>query len=133
MAAAAMSARTALQVVIGWDTAEIKGLIDKFVDALLQLVHFLLRIDKRLGNRIAEQGLLLGLKGGDFPGIEGLALVLFLVQNAAAFAQALVKVLSLGIRHERIHPLADALELRLLYNGFAKIHRLLPHNFIDLR
>jgi hypothetical protein len=45
----------------------------------------------------------------------------------------LVLLLRLGIRHEGINPLPDALELGLLDDGFTKLQGFLSHCVFDLK
>ena len=80
IAAASGTARTFIQVFFGRKPAQFKCFMDEIVDSLLHLVHFLLRIDERFGDWIAQKDISLGLKSGDFTAIERNALVLFLVQ-----------------------------------------------------
>lgn len=132
MTAAPVAARPFLKVFLGWDSSQFKRLMDKLLDALLHLVHFLLRIDERFGDGVAQKGVPFGFEGGNFAAVKRKALMLLLMQGAALFREALILLLRLGVRHEGIDPLPDALELGLLDNGFAQFQSFLPHRVVDL-
>jgi len=133
MAAAAAAAGTFLEVFVARNAAEFEGLVDQFVDVFLHFVHLFLGIDKALGDRVFEKGGALGFECGNLAVVQSLTLMLFLVERTAFFGEALILLLSLGVRHEGIHPLPDALESGLPDDGFAEINSFLPHHVIDLR
>jgi hypothetical protein len=112
--------------------AQFEGLADLFGDLLLDLLHFLLRIHEAFGDWIGEEDVALPVEGGDFGAGQGVALVLFVVKLLAGFAQQLVLALGVGIGHEGFHPLADALELGLLDDGFAKFTGLAQNSVFGL-
>jgi hypothetical protein len=57
---------------------------------------------------------------------------MFIVKLLAGVAQHLVLPLGIGIGQERFHPLADALKLGLLHDGFAQFAGLLDHRVFGL-
>jgi hypothetical protein len=67
---------------------------------VLEALQFLLRVQETLGNRVAEEGLALGVKSGDFTAIQRQSLLLALMKGASLLAQALVLFERARIRHE---------------------------------
>jgi hypothetical protein len=81
---------------------------------------------------MAHKGLPLRVERGDFTAVQGQALMLALVEGAALFAQGLVLLLHGGIGHERFHPPANALKLRLLRDGLAQFQSFPAHRVFNL-
>ena len=131
MAAATVAAGTFLQILLGRNAAQFKGLADDLLHALLQLVHFLLGVYEPFAHRIAQKGVTLGIKRRDFLAIEGKALMLPFMERAALFAQALILLLRFAISRESINALADALELRLLDDGLAQFQSFLANRVLN--
>jgi hypothetical protein len=131
MATAAVPAGTFLQVLRGGNAPQLKRLADELLHLLLQALHFMLGVDEPFGHRIAQEGVALGIKRGDFSPVQRQTLMLAFVQGAALLVQALVKLLRAAVGHKGIDPLANALKLRLPDNGFAQLQSLLPHLIFD--
>lgn len=127
VAAATVPAGTFLQILLGGNAAQFKGLADELLHPLLQLVHFLLGVNEPFAHRIIQEGVALGIERGDFIAIQGEALMLAFVEGAALLAQALVLLLRGGVGHEGFDALADALKLGLLDEGFAQLQSFLAN------
>ena len=132
MAAATGTTRTAFQFFRGRNVPKLERLAHKLVDPLLHVVHCFLGIDKSPGHRIAQKRLALRIKGRNLRRRKLQSLLLLMMQFSAFFAQALVLLLGFGIRHKRIHRLADALKFGLLNNGFAQFPRFLEDRILGL-
>jgi hypothetical protein len=131
VAAAAVAAGTFLQILLGGNAAQFKRLADNLLHALLQLMHFLLRVNEPFAYRIVQEGIALGIERGNFIAIQREALMLAFVEGAALLAQALVLFLRGGIGHKRLDALADVLKLGLLDDGFAQLQSFLAHRIFD--
>ena len=83
MATAAVTAGAFLQIGFGWNAAQFQRLGNEFLDAVLKLVKFLLRVQKTAGEGIFQQFVALFFKIGDFRGINRLPVVLFFVMRVA--------------------------------------------------
>jgi hypothetical protein len=132
MAAASVAAGTFLQILLGWDAAQLESLGHDLLHSLLQFVQFLLGVDEAFGHRIAEEDVALVVEGGDFRAIQGKALMLAFVERLAFLAQALVLLARVGVGHERLDAPADALKLRLLDDGLAQLQGFLAHCIFNL-
>jgi hypothetical protein len=132
MAAAAGTARTTFKVFRGRHPSKLECFAHKLVDLILDMVHGFLGIHKTLAHWIAEKRLALRIKGRNFRRSQLLALLLFMLQVPALFAQALVLLLGFGIGHERIHLLANVPKFGLLDDGFAQFPRFLEDRIFSL-
>jgi hypothetical protein len=133
VATAPVAAGTFLKILIGRNAPQLERLVNELLDALLHFVHFLLRIDETLGDRVAKKSFPFGLKRRDLSAIQRQSLVLLLVEGTTFLGKALILLLGFRVRHKGINPLPDALELGLLDDGFAKLQGFLLHRVIDLR
>ena len=100
MTAAAVTARALLKVFIARNTAQFESLLNDLMDALLHFLHFILCVDERFGDGVGKKCVAFGLERRDFLAIQWEALMLFLVQRAAFFSQALILLLRFRVGHE---------------------------------
>lgn len=114
------SAAAAFKILASRDAAQFVGLHDVLADGFLDFLHLFLSFDERLGDGVGEERVAFLVEGGDFRRIQFQAFVLFLMQRAAFFAQALVLCLSGGVSHEGFDALADGQELGLREDDLAK-------------
>lgn len=105
---------------------------DVLPDFLLHVMHFLLRFDEAFGRGIGEQRVAQFFKTGNLRFRQRNAGMLFLMEGAALLIDRLILLLGLGVAHERVNALANALELGLLNDGFAKLERLLMNEIVRL-
>ncbi len=80
MATAAAAAGTLLEVFVIRNAAEFERFVDELMDVFLHFLHFLLSIDKALGDRVFEKGGALGFECSDLAVVQGLTLMLLFVQ-----------------------------------------------------
>jgi hypothetical protein len=132
MAAAAVAARTFLQILLRGNAAQFDRLADELLNSLLQLVHLFLGVNEPFADWIVQESVPLRVERSDFAVIQGKALMLAFVERAALLAQALVLLLRGGVRHETFDAPADALELGLLNDAFAQFQGFLAHRILNL-
>jgi hypothetical protein len=121
VAAAAVTTGTAVQILGGGNPAEFNRFADVLLHKVLQLVHFLLRIQKGGGNGVFQQGVALLLEAGDFRRFQRLAVVLFFLERLAFAHDAFILAARRGIRQKRINALANSASFNVFDNGFAKL------------
>src|ERR1017187_10156773 len=123
VAAAAVAAGTFGQIFRDRDAAEFDGLGDDFLEGMLQVVHFLLRIEEAGRDGVFQQRVAVFFKRRDFRWVKLLAVVLFFLECLALAHQRFILATRRGIGEESINALADAAGLKLFEDGFAKLVR----------
>jgi len=115
-----MAARASFEIFSGGDATEFESLADVLLDFFLHVLHHFLGVHKTFGHRVAKKRFALGVEGGNLGRRKLQSLLLLVLEVAAFFAQAFVHLLGLGVSHEGVHLLANALKFRLLDDGFAQ-------------
>lgn len=123
MAAAPAAAGTFGQIICAGNTPKLNGLGNPFLDATLQFVHFLLRVEETGSHRIFEQGFAVLLKCRDFCRLKGLSVVLLLLKRLALAHEGFILAASARVSQKGINPLADISGMNLFENGFAQFLR----------
>jgi hypothetical protein len=124
VAAATVAARTFPQFIGQGDPAEFDGLGDGALDRLLDLMHFFLGVQKAGGHGILQKGIPLALKSGDFGSVQGLSMMLLLLEGLPFAHQRFVLAPRTVVSHKSIDALADTRGLHLFEDGLTQFIRL---------
>ncbi len=125
MAAAAVSARTAAEILVRGYPAQLQRLINVLVDGGLNVLQFFLRIEKIASNRIVENSFALFFEIADLFPAQWHGRLLFFLQGLALGDEVLVLGLRLFVSHEGINPLSDGLHVGLVQDRLAQLFGLL--------
>jgi hypothetical protein len=120
---AAAATAAAIQIFRRRDATEFDGLADVFLDEVLELVHFFLRVEEAAGDGIFEKRVAVFFKRGDFRRFQRLTTVLFFLKRLAFAHQAFVSAARRGVGQERIQALLDAAGLDVFDDSFAEFAR----------
>jgi len=124
VAAAAVAAGTAFgQILRRRNAAQLNRLADLLLDEVLEIVHFLLRVEEAGGDGIFEQRVAVGLKRGDFRRFKRLAGVLFFLERLAFAHQAFILAARGGVGEEGVNAPLDAAGFEVFEDGFAEFAR----------
>jgi len=123
MAAAAVPAGAFLQIGLGRNAAKFKCFGNVFLDGMLKLVQFLLRVQKVAGGWIFQQIIAVLFKIGDFRAVKRLSVVLLFVKRVAFAHHRFILAERPGIGPERVNAPADGHHFRLFNDGLAKFAR----------
>jgi len=111
-AAVAVAAAGVAEVFGGGNAAGFERLGDIFLNRVLQVVQFLLRIEETARNGIGQQRVALFLEIGDFRAVQRQGVLLFFLQRLAFGDQAFVLAARGSIGQKRINPLAGGAQVR---------------------
>ena len=107
MASAAVAAAGVAEVFGGGNTAGFERFRDVFLNRVLQVVKFLLRIEETARNGIGQQRVALFFKIGDFRAVQRQGVLLFFLKHLALGDQAFVLAARCVIGQKSINPVLD--------------------------
>jgi hypothetical protein len=128
VAAAAVAAGAFFEVFGGGDAAEFEGFADLFVNGLLRFVEDLLGVKEIAGDGIGEQGVAILLEISDFLAVEGLGILLFLLERLAFGHQLLVLGLGFVVREKGVDALAGGAQAGFFEESLAEFAGFLSDN-----
>src|SRR5262249_59481614 len=111
MTPAAVAAGTAVEIFGARDPAQFQRLVDIAVDGLLDLVQFLLRIEKASSDRVVEQRFAIPFERVDFFAGQLLGHLLLLLERLTLVQDTVILVTGLFVPHKRIDALANRLHV----------------------
>src|SRR5260370_33156305 len=124
-ATAAASAASAAQFLLCWHPSQFKRLADVFLDGLLDLVQFLLRVQESARHRVLHQRIAMLLEVRNLLARQGQGHLLLLLQRLAFGHEPVVMCAGLFVPQQGIDPLADRAHGGLLQNRLAELSWLL--------
>ena len=120
MTAATVAAGAFFQIGFARNAAKLERFGNVFLDGMLKLVQFLLRVQKRRRRRNFQQRVAVLFKVGDFNAIQRLAVVLLFVQRVALAHDGFVLAARGGVGHKGVNALADGRHFRLVHDDLAQ-------------